>query len=387
MKTISTGLFCDSFSPVVDGVTTTVSNYARLLGISFGPATVITPSAPGYIDDEVFTVLRYLSIPTIVRPPYRIGLPHLDARLARTLAKSGFSILHAHSPFGAGHIALETARIKGIPIIATFHSKYRDDLLRVVPIKAVVDREIEHIVDFLYSVDQVWVPQEAVVSVLREYGYRGPYEVVENGIDLAPPPDIEPYRTRGQAGLGVPENSLVGLYVGQHTIEKNIEFLVRSLPKVMEAVPNFRMVFVGRGYARNQMKGLAAKLGFADRIMFHDTVLNREMLKDIYARADLFLFPSFYDNAPLVIREAAAFRTPALLLKESTASEVIDDEMNGFLAENDSQAFSTRIIDILMNPQLITTAGKGAQETLCRSWQDVLVEVQERYMSILSRWV
>ena len=386
MKDVVVGLFNDCYVPIMDGVTLTVRNYAYWLNRTLGPTYVVTPFVPRHTDDEPFPVIRFLSLPTIIRPPYRVGIPEIDLRLQILLKKRDFSIIHAHSPFGAGQIALKTAREKGVPIVATFHSKYRDDLARVMPIKSVVDEQIKRIVDFYYSVDHVWVPQESVAATLREYGYKGPYQVVENGIDLKPPASIAPFYERGAKELGLPEGAQVGLFVGQHVMEKNLEFLVRSLPAAMKAVPGFRMVFVGQGYAKDQLKELAAGLGIADKILFHDVVYDRELLKSIYARADLFLFPSLYDNAPLVVREAAAFRTPAILLKGSTAAEVIKDRENGFLAENDSAAFSAKIVEVLKDAHLLEQAGFGAQRTLCRSWEDVLREVRDRYLEILSHW-
>lgn len=384
MKPVSVGLFCDSFAPVVDGVTTAVRNYAQWLGTTLGPTTVVTPSAPGHVDDESFQVIRYLSISTILRPPYRVGLPHLDMGLARAMKASDFSILHAHSPFGAGHIALETARRKGVPIIATLHSKYRDDLQRSLPINFLVDREIRHIVDFFNAVDQVWVPQKSVAATLRDYGYTGSYEVVENGIDLEPPADLEPYRARGQAELGLTPDTLMGLYVGQHTLEKNLEFLVRSLPAVIDAIPEFRMIFVGVGYAKEHLRQMVAELGMSDRVTFREAIRDRETLKTVYARADLFLFPSFYDTSGLVVREAAAFRTPSLLIAGSDAAEVIDNDWNGFLSPNDATAFSDRIIQILRDTDHRERTGIEAQRTLCRSWQHVVEEVRDRYAAILA---
>lgn len=386
MKDVTVGLFNDCYVPIMDGVTVTVKNYAHWLNKTLGPTYVITPFVPNHVDAEPFPVIRFLSIPTIVRPPYRIGLPEIDFRLQTLLKKRSFSIVHAHSPFGAGLLALKTAREKGIPVIATFHSKYRDDLSRVVPVKPLVDDQVKRIVEFYYSVDHVWVPQESVAATLREYGYRGPYEVVENGIDLKPPTDTKPYRARGAAELGLPEGIPVGLYVGQHVLEKNLKFLVQALPRIMKAVPEFRMVFVGRGYAKPQLQALAAELGIGDRVIFHEVIYDRELLKAIYARGDLFLFPSLYDNAPLVVREAAAFRTPAVLLKGSTAAEVIRDGENGFLSDNEVEAFSERVSSLLQDEALLDAAGAGAQASLCRSWEDVVGEVKLRYLDILSRW-
>jgi glycosyltransferase involved in cell wall biosynthesis len=386
MKDLTIGLFNDCYVPIMDGVTITVRNYAYWLNRTTGPTYVVTPFVPQHNDEEPFPVIRFLSLPTVVRPPYRIGLPDIDIKLQNLLKKRNFSIIHAHSPFGAGQIALRTAKEKGIPIIATFHSKYRDDFFRVMPIKPIVDEQVKRIIEFYYSVDHVWVPQESVAATLREYGYKGPYDVVENGIDLRAPANISPYYEAGARHLGLGPDLTVGLFVGQHILEKNLEFLVKALPRVMERFPLFRMVFVGQGYAKPQLQSLVADLGIADKVLFHDVVFDRELLKAIYARADLFLFPSLYDNAPLVVREAAAFRTPSVLIRGATAAEIIRDGENGFLAEHDVEAYSERIISILSDPHRLEMAGFGAQGSLCRTWEDVVREVKSRYLDILARW-
>jgi glycosyltransferase involved in cell wall biosynthesis len=387
MKDITVGLFSDAFIPIMDGVSLTVKNYAQWLNKNLGPTCVVTPSAPGHTDNESFPVIRFRSLPTIIRPPYRIGMPDWDPRLDARLKSREFSLVHAHSPFGAGLAAARIAREMRIPMIATFHSKYRDDFRRIVRIDRIVDRQIRRIVDFYGSVDHVWVPQSSVAATLREYGYEGSYEVVENGIDIRPPANIAPHWKRGAEHLDMPEGIVVGLYVGQHILEKNLEFLIRSMPAVMAAVPEFRMVFVGQGYAKRQLQDLADNLGIRGKIIFHDVVYDRELLQDIYARGDLFLFPSLYDNAPLVVREAAAFKTPAVLLRGSTAAEVIRDSENGFLADCHVDDFAARIIAILGDPHALERAGEGAQRTLCRTWEDVVREVRERYLQILAQWV
>jgi len=387
MDRVVTGLFNDSFVPIMDGVTLTVKNYAYWLNRMLGPTYVVTPRVPRQQKDrEEYTVIRYASIPTVIRPPYRIGLPDIDLRLQYELKNHDFDIVHAHSPFSAGILAKRVAKAKHIPIIATFHSKYRDDFSRVIPFSGIVDDQIKRIVEFYYSVDHVWVPQESVAATLREYGYKGPYDVVENGTDMKPVSDIAPFRKIGADHLGLPEGIPVGLYVGQHILEKNLEFLVRSLPAIVSALPDFRMVFVGTGYAKSQLRDLVDELGMRDKVIFHDVVYDRELLKAIYARADLFLFPSLYDNAPLVIREAAALKTPSVLIRGATAAEVIHDGENGYLAENDLDAFAAKVVAAMLDETNRHRIAENAQKTLCRTWEDIVREVKDRYLAILSRW-
>lgn len=386
MNSPSVGLFVDSFTPIMDGVTTTVRNCAYWLDRMMGPTCVVTPRVPGHADDECFAVIRFLSLPTVVRPPYRMGLPALDLGLRAILRSRNFSIVHAHSPFGAGHAALAVGREKGVPVIATFHSKFRENLRQAIPIQRLVRDQVKRIVDFLYSVDQVWIPQESVAATLRDYGYHGPYQVVENGTDFTPSPDTGHYRARGGRYLGVPEEARVGLFVGQLVLEKNLELLLAVLPGVIAQVPHFRMVLVGEGYAKRRLQALSHELGVQDRVIFHGTIFDRELLKAVYARGDLFLFPSLYDNAPLVIREAAALRTPVVLVRGATAAEVIHDNENGFLSDSRPDAFAGRVGEVMKDDELLRRVGCRAQGTLCRSWESVVTEIRDRYRVILSKW-
>lgn len=386
MSVVRTGLFNDGYVPIMDGVTITVKNYALWLNKLLGPAHVITPYMPNYKDNDPFPVIRFLSMPTIVRPPYRIGLPDVDLRLQYLLKNRDFDIVHAHSPFAAGLLAKKVAKAKHVPIVATFHSKYREDFERIISFKSIIDEQVKRIIDFYYSVNHVWVPQESVARTLREYGYKGPYEVVENGIDMKPPKDVGPFRKRGAEYLGLSEGIPVGLYVGQHILEKNLEFLVNSLPGIIAGQPEFRMVFVGKGYAKSQLQQMVRSLGIENNVLFHDVVYDREILQSIYARADIFLFPSLYDNAPLVVREAAANKTPSVLLKGATAAEVIRDGDNGYLSENSEDAFAAVALSALGDSEKHAAIAERAQKTLCRTWENVVTEVKERYLEILSRW-
>ena len=62
----------------------------------------------------------------------------------------------------------------------------------------------------------------------------------------------------------------------------------------------------GAGQDLERLKALAASLNLQDRVLFTGFVGDREEILSLYRRADLLVFPSVYDNAPMVVREAAA---------------------------------------------------------------------------------
>jgi glycosyltransferase involved in cell wall biosynthesis len=378
------GLFNECFPPVMDGVSMTVRNYAYWLNRTAGNTYMITPSYPGHIDAEEFPVLRYTSISVPMRKPYRMGLPYFDGSLRRRLESVPFDIVHCHSPFSAGRYALRMARRRGIPVVATFHSKYRDDFMRAVHSPVIVKLMLRRVIDFYSSVDEVWIPQPAVEETLREYGYKGSVTVMHNGTDFdVNKDDIATVRQNARKMFDIHSRTPVFLFTGQMILEKNLPLIIDTLGMLRDM--NFKAYFVGQGYAANQLKSLAERNGIASQLQFTGTIHDRNLLKMYYAAADLFLFPSLYDNAPLVVREAAAMQTPSLLLEGSTAAEIIRDGVNGFLTQNDKRAMAEKIRQIMSNHDLRRSAGQTASQSVAQSWESIIETVRWRYETIIRR--
>ncbi|HEY8500904.1 MAG TPA: glycosyltransferase [Clostridia bacterium] len=384
-KNLITGQFNDSFTPVMDGVTNVVKNYAYWLDKKYGESYVATPAYPGYIDREEFPVLRYYSIPLKKREPYRIGLELLDINFRSTIKNIPFDIVHAHCPFTSGAIAQQIARKKNVPIIATFHSKFYDDFKQVLKIDAFAKFCTRIVIDFFNRMDQVWTVSKGAADTLREYGYKGHIEVVPNGTDFDIPENLETLIGKTEKKLGLKSSDLVLLFVGQHIWQKNVKLLVDSLNYIKEQIP-YKMFFVGDGYAKEELESYVRKLGLDDRVRFLGKILDRDYLRSLFARADLFLFPSVYDNAPIVVREAAAVGTPSLVIAKSNAAEGIVDNVNGFLSDNDSISYSRRIVEIISKRDELKNIGKKAQATIYRSWESIVDEVYERYMEIIKSY-
>ena len=378
------GIFNDNFPPILDGVALTAQNYAYWLHKKGYDVRVVTPYAPGageVIESAPYPINRYVSVPIPFRHPYRYGLPYADAAFWRNWRKMRFELVHAHCPFTSGSLAYRAARKQNIPLVATFHSKYRQDFEHNVPNKKIVDWMVKQIVGFFEKADEVWIPQAAVEPTLREYGYRGPVTVVENGNDFSTPVElIDPMRDEMRNELGLFPNELMLLFVGQHIWEKNIGFILDALALLKDRP--YHLFMVGTGYAVREIRHRISALGLQDKVTMLGNIQDRQRLKRIDAAADLFLFPSLYDNAPLVVREAAAMHTPALLLDGATAAEVILPDENGFLSPNDVNAYAERIAWLMEHPDVLKRVGDRAANTIARSWENVIDEVVLRYRDI-----
>jgi len=381
LKTI--GIFNDSFPPIMDGVSLATQNYAYWLHQKNQPVCVITPKSPNYSDNEPYPIYRYTSIPIIGRKPYRIGLPDIDFNFKTEIEQISFGLVHAHCPFSSGRLALSIANKQKIPFVATFHSKYRDDFEHSVYNKYIAKQMTNEIIRFFEKADEVWIPQASVEETIREYGFKGKVEIVDNGNDFATKSPIGPIKEAARKVLGIPENEIVFLFVGQHIWEKNTRLIVESLALIKD-LP-FKMFFVGIGYAASDLKELVDELGISDKVEFVGMISDRERIKQYYAAADLFLFPSIYDNAPLVIREAAAMHTPSILVKGSSSAENVTDNFNGFLVNNSVDSFAAKLRELTGSPERIELAGLNASRSIARSWESVTEEVLDRYKKLMER--
>ncbi len=377
------GQFNDSFQPVMDGVANVTRNYAYWLNNKYAQAYVITPRVPGYTDVEEFEVLRYFSLPLILRSPYRLGIPQLDRTIKRQIRNIPFNIVHAHSPFSSGQLALQLARKKGIPIVATFHSKFYDDFKTVVKSHQIAQLGVKIVINFFNSVDYVWTVNQASVETLRSYGYTGNVEVMYNGNDFKPISDLTQTLELANSQLTVYPNELVFLFVGQHIWQKNLRMLVHSLKHLKQRGTNFKMIFVGKGVAEEELKKMVSELNLSERVRFMGMITDRELLKAIFARANLFLFPSLYDTGGIVIQEAAAVNCPSIVIANSNAAEQIEDNFNGFYAKDDPELFAQRIIQIIGDRKKLIEVGQNAQKTICKPWENIVDQVYQRYIEII----
>jgi glycosyltransferase involved in cell wall biosynthesis len=375
----------DALPPILDGVAHTVVNYAKMINEHYGKAYTIGPR----VGRAEFTEqdIRCRSIPIPRSRPYRLMVPWADRQFLRTIDRLPLDIVHAHSPFVSGSIALRLARKHNIPLVTTLHSKYRDDFKKYVISDKIADMLVRRVCRFYENSDDVWVPNNATGLTLREYGYEGPYHVVYNGVDFTPPTQsqIAEMRVRISRDHSIPESGKILSFVGQMSWKKNIRLILVALHELSKKRRDVHMLFVGEGPDLKAVHEFTRKLGLEKHIHFLGRISDRKELMAVYAASDIFLFPSVYDNDPLVVKEAAACSTPSLLVRGANAAELVRDDENGFLIDHDSGACASRLNMVLDNRQLLQASGVQARHTIYRSWETVAEEVVDRYRYLIDK--
>ncbi len=382
---ITTGQFNDSYFPVMDGVAMATHNYALGLNSKYGKSMVIAPKANDYQDQVPYKVNRFRTALLPGLNPFSSGLPFIDIKFKNKIREVPFDLVHAHSPYISGHLAQEFSKKLSIPLVTTFYSRYSDDLTKAINNELIIDFLKRFTLDFYNSADLVWVPDKATGLTLKNYGYKGPYELMPDGTDMAVPGKLKgiEYRKKGLKMIEAGTDDFVLLYVGQHRWEKNIRLIIDSLKRLKEKGKSFKMVFVGEGYAAGDMLKLVKKYNLQDYVVFKGVITDRKQLRYVYAASDLFLFPSVYDNPPLVTQEAAAFDIPSVVVANTPSAGSIIDGVNGFLIENEAGDLTRKIVALMKNQHAIKKAGEGARRSLYHPWESIMEDVYYRYTELI----
>ena len=379
-------LLNDSFPPLIDGVSNTVANYARVISSRGVGVSVVTP---GNIDADDsafnFPVIRYSGINLSKQIGYTMGNP-FSPSLLRKVKSMDVGLLHSHCPAISNFVAMELRAALDVPIVLTYHTKFDIEIKKNLKGYLLTKGTINMLVDSVSSCDELWVVSRGAGENIRSLGYKGDYIVMNNGVDMkrhrAEPALVQEVSAPYDLPAGVP----VFLFVGRLQWYKGIRIILDALAALNAKDIDFRMVFVGKGLEEDEIKRYTAQLGLERKCFFTGPVYDREKLAAWYTRADLFLFPSTFDTNGLVVREASACSLGSVLVKDSCASEGVQDGIDGLLIDENAESLASCLMNVIGHPEVMRRIGQAASGNLYLSWDDAVSIAMERYGVVMENY-
>lgn len=377
----------ESFIPIVDGVGRVAKAYVETLAKRGHDVYVVTPTDnTGFRGRLGYEILDYTSVKFIRNLPYKIGSRRFDPRFNERMRFLQPDIVHAHVPATSGLIGRSIARKKKVPLVGSFHSKYYDDVLKVTHSKMFARFATKIIANFYNSCDEVWAVSENAAETLKSYGYKGDVVVMPNGTDKRDlkseliPQVVKTY--------SIDREHPVFLFVGQINWKKNIRRILESCSILKKEGMTFQLILAGQGPDEKEIKNTARNLELEDNLIMTGHILDSGILDVLYYLADIFLFPSIYDNAPMVVRESACMKTPSLVVSGSSSAEIIENMRNGLTCEDTNESFCAAVKNFLSlsmkERDLICT---NAFDTIPMPWDGMIMDkVEERYTELIERF-
>lgn len=136
--------------------------------------------------------------------------------------------------------------------------------------------------------------------------------------------------------LNLQKDNLIILAVGRLVYKKGFEYLIKSLPKIVEKYPKIYLVIVGDGDLKQQLKSLAFRLRLENKINFVGPA-DRNTILTYYNLADIFVMPSIkdkdgnMDDQPVSLIEAMACGKPVVATDFPGIKLTVNNNINGFL--------------------------------------------------------
>ncbi len=318
MQTLRIAFFTECYRPIQNGVVAAVDALSDALRARGHDVVCVTPTMPGYREENA-SVVRVPSLPLPAPTAYRLTLPLLPHHALGPAARRP-AIVHAHSAFVTGWMAIRAARRYRTPLVFTYHTRL-EDYAHYVPFETRMTRGAVVRLTRAYAnaASAVTVPNPAMERHLRELG-------VTTRIVVLPSPINVGFFARGvrrdnvRRRLGAwPDDPLV-LIVARLAKEKNIDLGLAAFART--GTGRARLAVVGAGPERERLEAVAARLGIAGRTTFAGE-LSRAELPDCYASADAFLFTSQSETQGLVLVEALAAGLPVVAVDTPQTRDVL----------------------------------------------------------------
>lgn len=384
MNKIKIGYFIDTYFPMIDGVVMVVDNYARRLS-KFADVTVFAPCTGDYdFSNCPYNVVLCKSM-SIYNSDYNLPLPKLDSEFLEKLDESQLDIVHLHSHYAIGKLGLKYAKQNNIPSIITLHSQFKQNYQKVLKSKFLIDLAMDKTIKLYEKTDEIWTVNKGMADLYtNEYGgYRNP-TIMINATEIDLCTNINEVKEEINKKYNLDDKLKVLLFVGRIDVIKNILLIVDAIKIVKESNKfPFKMLFVGSGADEKKLIDKINDNNLDDNVIMCGKITDRDMLAKIYARADLFVFPSIYDTNSLVQIEAASQKTPSLFIKDSITGSTVTDGINGFKCENNKESLANKIIDIFYDEKLLNTISDAAFKDLYHSWDDVTKQVLDSYKILI----
>ncbi len=310
---------------------------------------VICASSGGIFTTELEkNGIKHYAIPSRTKNELHIKLLFSFFKIIEIIDKEEITHIHAHTRIS--HVLGSLVqKVRKVHLVTTCHGFYKRRILRrLFPawgdrVIAISDAVREHLVnDFKVN--------KSKVSLV----YNG-VEPEKFDVHLSPDDkkELRRYYKIGEDGI------VVG---GISRLEKikGYQYLIGSIPAVLEKYPKVKLVLIGDGKYKKKLQKLARKLKVEDNVFFTGKV---EDIAVAFELIDVFVHPCIWQEGfGLAVLEAMAARKPVIVSDQGGLYAIVKDGVNGWLLPaRDVEALGEAIIKLIDNPELMRSMGEHSR--------------------------
>lgn len=255
------------------------------------------------------------------------------------------TVIHIHDQNYIGYWGALFGNKKHIPVVCTVHGNLSYVYDHIAPYKSIkflhriYIRKMNKLIrktciksDILTAVSQSAIDNELRLACRIKKDAL----IVRNGYEQEKIQSI--LLNKKQIVMRENTNEVKLCFAGRIAWEKNLDFSFNVCKNLLNIGVPFHFFLAGEGNDFDFYNSFVKEMHLDKNVSF---IGRKDMnsLVDLYIDSDFLLFPSIFDTDGLVIKDANKCGCPALVIKDTGASEQIIDGVNGYILDNDVNAF------------------------------------------------
>lgn len=180
------------------------------------------------------------------------------------------------------------------------------------------------------------------------------------------------------------------IFAGHFVPYMGIDLVIRTLPKIIEHIPNLKLDIIGRGEERVNWEKLSKKLGVEKHITYMDWIQDRQKFHSRLGNAAIGLAPfnlNILDDKvknadPGKIKDYTSVGLPVITTKAIYTWRDIEKAKCGFIINYKEDEFAKAVIKLLQDRDLLMQYKKNALEYSKEfDWEKIFTKNLTRVMS------
>jgi len=258
---------------------------------------------------------------------FRSKIRKIFRDITNHITHSDVSLIHAHTLYSDGAVALKWKKKFGIPYIVAIRSGDIVDFDRLRPDLKFIRKDVLLHAEKVIFISPVYKKQflDSLHGSLKK-AVTSKSEVIPNGIDSTyfKTSNISPKHADTSSGKGM----IKILYIGSFVKRKNVPVLIESVSKVAEKHP-VTLTIVGSGGDQQATVMQMISSGRYPFINYLGNVSDIEKLRSLYQSHDIFAMVSWQETFGLVYIEALSQGLPVIYAKGEGIDGYFDDREVG----------------------------------------------------------
>lgn len=375
LSSLRIALFSGNYNYVRDGANQALNRLVEYLLRQGASVRVYSPKVENPAFPPTGDLVGVPSVAIPGRGEYRFPLS-LSPRVRRDLKEFAPNVIHVASPDIVCHRAVTWARRRGLPILASVHTRFETypryyNMAFMEPVLEVLLRR------FYRRCDALVAPSESMAQVLRDQRMNYDIDIWSRGVDRE---IFNPNRRdlEWRRSYGIADNEVAIGFLGRLVMEKGLDVFSDTIDQLTRRGIAHKVLIVGEGPAR---EWFSARLPDAVFVGFQGgSDLGRAV-----ASMDVLFNPSVTETFGNVTLEAMACGIPVVAAAATGSQSLVDDHVSGRLITPGAvRQFAEALRVYLEDADLRAGHGAAGEErSLEFSWDRINQAVADTYARLV----